>query len=172
MTWQTLHLLGRTLVGECILFISRTTVRCARQMFVCPQGDVECFTAPLSLSYNYLTLRASRLRIPTQLFTMRGPNSFPRIDFDLEVSSVTNLGRGSSRVTRDNFQLSTDPSTPSVSVVSVVLPIQGQQDIELKLNMNIYNNEGFFGTATATITIYATADPWEQTQSPRRYYHK
>lgn len=136
-------------------------MRCARQTFVCPQGNVECLTAPLSLSYNFLTLRASRIRIPTELFTMRGPDTYPRIEFDLDVKSVTQLQRNSIAVIKDNFRLRVDPAQQNVAVVSVVLPIQGGQDIKLQLNMNIYNDDGFFGTATATITIYATVDPWE-----------
>jgi len=152
------------------LFVCRNSVRCARQTFVCPQGDVECFTAPLSLSYNFLTLRASRIRIPTELFTMRGPDSFPRIEFNLEVVDVTGLGADAIRVMRDNFQLSVQSSEPNVAVVSVTQPIQGQQDIELILNMNLYNENGFFGTAQATIYIYATVDPWEDAIRTRHYY--
>lgn len=128
---------------------------------MCSQGDVECLTAPLSLSYNYLTLRSSRIRVPTELFTMRGPDTFPRIEFELDVKSVTQLGRDSIRVTREHFRLYVNAEKSNVAVVSVVLPIEGQQDIELQLNMNIYDVNGFFGTATATITIYATVDPWE-----------
>ena len=137
-------------------------MRCARQTFVCPQGNVECLTAPLSLSYNFLTLRASRIRIPTELFTMRGPDTYPRIQFELDIKSVTGLASNAIAVTKDNFQLKVDPEQQNVAVVSVVLPIQGSQDIKLQLNMNIFNDDGFFGTATATITIYATVDPWEE----------
>lgn len=144
------------------LALCRTSVRCARQTFVCSQGDVECITAPLSLSYNFLTLRASRIRIPTELFTMRGPDAFPRIDFELDVSQVENLGRDSIAVTSANFDLRVDPAQSNVAIVSIVLPIQGSQDIQLKLDMNIYNDDGFFGTATATINIFATVDPWEE----------
>lgn len=140
----------------------RSSVKCARQTFVCSQGDVECITAPLSLSYNFLTLRASRIRIPTELFTMRGPDAFPRIDFELNVDEVKNLGSDSIAITRSNFDLRVDPAQSNVAIVSVVLPIQGSQDIRLKLNMNIYNDDGFFGMATATITIFATVDPWEE----------
>lgn len=92
---------------------------------------------------------------------MRGPDAFPRIEFTLDVTEVRNLNRDSIQVTRDHFRLQVDPSQRNVAIVSVVLPIQGQQDIELRLNMNIFNEEGFFGTARATITIYATVDDWE-----------
>lgn len=124
---------------------------------------MECLTAPLSLSYNFLAVRASRIRIPTELFTMRGPDAFPRIDFDLSVVGVDNLGRDAIRVTRSNFDLRVDPAQSNVAIVSVVLPIQGSQDIKLQLDMNIYNDDGFFGTATATINIFTTVDPWEET---------
>lgn len=136
-------------------------MRCSRQTFVCPQGNVECLTAPLSLSYNFLTLSANRIRIPTELFTMRGPDTFPRIDFDLDVKQNSNLSPSSIKVTEEHFKLSVESSQPNLAVVSIVLPIVGKQDIELELNMTIFNEEGFFGTATASITIYATVDEWE-----------
>lgn len=101
---------------------------------------------------------------------MRGPDSFPRIEFNLEVVDVTGLGADAIRVMRDNFQLSVQSSEPNVAVVSVTQPIQGQQDIELILNMNLYNENGFFGTAQATIYIYATVDPWEDAIRTRHYY--
>lgn len=92
---------------------------------------------------------------------MKGPDTFPRIEFELKVKSVTNLGGDSIGVTQEHFRVYVNPDQANVAVVSVVLPIEGKQDIELLLNMNIYNNDGFFGTASATITIYATVDPWE-----------
>lgn len=92
---------------------------------------------------------------------MRGPDSFPRIDFELSVKSVEQLLQDSIPVTRDHFRVHVDPQQRHIAIVSVVLPIQGQQDIALQLDMNIYNDDGFFGTASATITIFATVDPWE-----------
>lgn len=99
---------------------------------------------------------------------MRGPSSFPRIEFELEVKEVTKLNRDSIRVTRDHFQLQVDSAEPNIAVVSVVLPIVGKQDIQVVLNMNIYKTDRFFGTASATITIYARVDPWESTQTRQR----
>lgn len=93
---------------------------------------------------------------------MRGPDTYPRIEFELDIKSVAGLASNSIAVTKDNFQLKVDPAEQNIAVVSVVLPIQGNQDIQLQLSMNIYNDDGFFGTATATITIYATVDPWEE----------
>jgi len=92
---------------------------------------------------------------------MRGPDTFPRIDFDLDVKQNSNLSPSSIKVTEEHFKLSVESSQPNLAVVSIVLPIVGKQDIELELNMTIFNEEGFFGTATASITIYATVDEWE-----------
>ena len=52
------------------------------------------------------------------------------------------------------------------AVVQLLQEVDGPQDIELQLDMNIYskefrqNEEVFFGTAVARIFIYVTKDEW------------
>ena len=53
------------------------------------------------------------------------------------------------------------------AVIQLLLPVEGPQDVELQLDMNIYsrefrqnNDEVFFGTAVAKIYVYVTADDW------------
>jgi len=52
-------------------------------------------------------------------------------------------------------------------VVQLLQEVEGPQDIELQLDMNIYSKEFrqndeevFFGTAVARIFIYVTKDEW------------
>ena len=139
-----------------------SAIRCQRQTFVCAQGDEECLYAPLSLSYNFITF-PTKIRMPADLFTMRGPHSHHRrLSFDLELISAQDPYTGESRVTRDMFRL--DHVSDHEALVRLMEEIQGPQDIELKLNMNIYSREFrveeeiFFGTAIAVIKIYVTQD--------------
>jgi len=53
------------------------------------------------------------------------------------------------------------------AVIQLLLPVDGAQDVELELDMNIYSrefrhndDEVFFGTAVAKIYVYITADDW------------
>jgi len=52
-------------------------------------------------------------------------------------------------------------------VIQLLLPVEGPQDVELQLDMNIFSrefrrndDEVFFGTAVAKIYVYVTADDW------------
>lgn len=60
------------------------------------------------------------------------------------------------------------------AVIQLLREVQGPQDVELQLDMNIYskefgqsqnkNEEIFFGTAVARIFIYVTKDNWWTSQ--------
>ena len=143
------------------LFLSfrYSSVRCQRVSFVCPQGDTECLYAPLSYSENYITF-PQNIRIPADLFTMRGPRSLQRrLDYKLKLLSVTSSKTSVQKVTRESFKLR--HTAPHEAVISLISDVQGPQDINMQLNMNIYSRERnsgeiFFGTAVANITVYVT----------------
>ena len=131
---------------------------------MCPQGDQECLYAPLSYSVNFITF-PSNIRVPADLFTMRGPLSrFRRLEFDLKLNEAKGPNTGVSRVGADFFKVK--EVGPNEAVVQLLREIEGPQDIELQLNMNIYSKEFqetrpskeeiFFGTAVAKIKIYVT----------------
>ena len=131
---------------------------------MCPQGDQECLYAPLSYSVNFITF-PSNIRVPADLFTMRGPLSrFRRLEFDLKLNEARDPHTGESRVGSDYFKVK--EVGPNEAVVQLLREIDGPQDIELQLNMNIYSKEFqdtnpdrkeiFFGTAVAKIKIYVT----------------
>ncbi|CAH1783488.1 unnamed protein product [Owenia fusiformis] len=140
----------------------RNNIRCQRRTFVCAQGDRECLYAPLSYSYNFITF-PTKIRIPADLFTMRGPSSpYRRLDFELKMVSAKDPKTGITRVSRDFFFL--DKVRSNEAIVRLNREISGPQDIELQLNMQIYSKEIttakeiFFGTAVANITIFVTEE--------------
>ena len=140
-------------------------VKCQRQTFVCPQGDIDCLYAPLSYTTNFITF-PSHIRVPADLFTMRGPPSrYRRMEFDLKLVSARDAYTGETRASRSFFKLNS--LRDNEAVVQLLREIEGPQDIELQLDMNIYSKEFrenseeiFFGTAVAKIFIYVTNEPW------------
>ncbi len=96
---------------------------------------------------------------------MRGPLSrFRRLEFDLKLNDARDPNSGETRVGSDFFRVK--EVGPNEAVVQLLREIEGPQDIELQLNMNIYSKEFqetspnkeeiFFGTAVAKIKIYVT----------------
>ena len=148
------------LIGCRCCACSCSAIRCQRQSFLCAQGDTECLYAPVSLSYNFITF-PSNIRIPADLFTMRGPQSHHRrLRFELELKSAADPVTGQSRVTADHFRL--ESPSEFETLVKIVKDIEGPQDIELHLKMHIHSREFneddaiFFGTALAIINVYVT----------------
>ncbi len=145
-----------------------SNIRCQRQTFVCPQGDTECLYAPLSYSMNFITF-PTNIRIPADLFTMRGPlSAYRRLEFELKINSAKDPKSGETRVSKEFFHLK--HVAAHEAVIRLLQKIEGPQDIELQLDMNIYSKEFeghegkevFFGTAVAKIMIYVTQDAWQK----------
>ncbi|XP_074644438.1 uncharacterized protein LOC141901228 [Tubulanus polymorphus] len=130
-------------------------VRCQRRSFVCPQGDVACLTAPLSYSYTFITF-PERIRIPANLFTMRGPSSpRRRLAFELNLISARDPYTNAKRVSRDFFYLNKVGSNQAI--MRLLREIPAPQDVELELKMHIRSNTNtFFGTAIERIYIFVT----------------
>lgn len=134
----------------------RNSVRCKRLSFTCRQGDQECLTAPLSLSYNFLTF-PTNVKVPTDLFSMSGPYATQK-KFDWYLN-VTNTYTGLSSVTpvrRADFDLNVGRSN---AVVQLLNRIEGPQDVELMLTMKITDlYSGYTGYAISKIYLYVTSD--------------
>ena len=132
---------------------------------MCQQGDTECLYAPLSYSTNFMTF-PSKVPVPADLFTMRGPISqFRRLDFELRLLSAADPTTGEQRVGRDYFHVL--KKQDNVAVIQLLRQVPGAQDIKLQLDMNIYSkdydaegNEVFFGTAVAIINLYVTSSDY------------
>ena len=128
--------------------------RCQRSSLICARDDQACLTAPLSYSHNFLSF-PSKIRIPADLFTMRGPfSAIQRLQFDLRLLSAKDPLTGDSRVTRDFFYLK--HFRDNEAVVSLLRQIDGPQDVELELEMKIFTNGRYSGTAVAKIFLYVT----------------
>lgn len=104
--------------GHCDLVSNFSNVKCQRKTFLCPQGDAECLYAPLSYSTNFITF-PSKIRIPADLFTMRGPLSpYRRLTFDLKLINAEDPRNGQQRVGRAHFTVNQVNSQSTHSAVS------------------------------------------------------
>jgi len=84
-------------------FYVYSNIKCQRKTFLCPQGDAECLYAPLSYSTNFITF-PSRIHIPADLFTMRGPLSpYRRLAFDLKLIKAEDPRTGQRRISQSHF---------------------------------------------------------------------
>ncbi|XP_062615867.1 uncharacterized protein LOC134277555 [Saccostrea cucullata] len=135
----------------------RNSVRCKRTSFTCQRGDVQCLTAPISLSYNFLSF-PSNIKIPTDLFAMSGPQtSQKQFAWDLKVIDARPLKSGVMAVNRGYFDLKVQNSAQAV--VSLNYRIPGPQDVELELKMRITDlRSRYTGTAVSKIFLYVTGD--------------
>lgn len=131
--------------------------RCKRVSLECHSWDAECLRKPVSYSYNFLTL-PSKMAIPRSghldLFSMRGP-LWPTasVQFALELDEAR-AGPGINPVTRNYFTLRR--SAHNQAVLALARSIPGPQDIELQLNMEMFQNGVFSGVAVVKIYIYVT----------------
>ena len=135
-----------------ILFCS---VRCIRRNFTCQKGDLECLNAPLSLSYNFLTF-PTNVKTPTDLFSMSGPLSdVTQFDWSMDVTSIS-ASQFVRRAEKGDFYLRTGPNNASVSLERRV---EGPQDVELRLTMEITDlASGYKGYALSKIYLYITPE--------------
>ncbi len=113
---------------------------------------------PLAYSYNYLTF-ASNLTIPStgylDLFKMKGPVlSVTRVQFDFKLTSVRIGAYGTTPATKDYFNLRR--TAYNEAMISLVKPIQGPQDIELELELKLYNGGLYGGSTKAIIFVYVS----------------
>lgn len=131
--------------------------RCKRISLECHAWDNACLRKPVSYSYNFLTL-PSRITIPRtgylDLFSMRGPLwASATVQFNLELSDVK-ASAGVDLVDQSVFNLRR--SSHNQAVLGLAKTIVGPQEIELLLNMEMYQNGDFSGIAVVKIFIYVT----------------
>ena len=144
--------------------MKRKKSRCKRVSLECHSWDAECLRKPVSYSYNFLTL-PSRIAIPTRtgqldLFSMRGP-LWPSasVQFSLELSDVrapADIAEKQLRVDRNAFNLRRSTSLQNQAILALTKSIVGPQEIELQLNMEMYQNGVFSGIAVVKIFVYVT----------------
>lgn len=85
---------------------------------------------------------------------MRGPLwSSTTVQFDLELESAL-APVGVEAATREFFHLKR--TSFNQAVISLVRPITGPQEVELALNMQLYRQNGFQGSAIAKLILFVS----------------
>ncbi|XP_043527700.1 fibrillin-2-like [Frieseomelitta varia] len=128
--------------------------RCVKS-WPCRINDPACLRQPSHYSYNFITL-VSMLPIapnkPEELFKMKGyhmPGSTMQFSMTfLEARAPP----GVQRATESCFALKRP--APQQAVLIMTRSIQGPQEIELDLSMEVYHNTFFAGSAVAKILIF------------------
>lgn len=91
---------------------------------------------------------------------MRGPLwAAATVQFNLELSDVrasNELAEQKLKVDRSVFSLRRSTTSPNQAILALTKTIVGPQDIELLLNMDMYQNGVFSGVAVVKIFIYVT----------------
>uniref|UniRef100_A0A6A7G299 Fibrillin-2-like isoform X4 n=2 Tax=Hirondellea gigas TaxID=1518452 RepID=A0A6A7G299_9CRUS len=128
--------------------------RCKKRSLYCRRGDIECAKQPLSYSYNFLPL-ISNMSLPSSgqvdLFTMRGPLwSTATVHFSLNLES-TSSPEGRRPATREYFRLRR--TSVNQAVISLVSIIEGPQEVQLALSMQLYHDRVYSGSAVAKLLI-------------------
>lgn len=89
-----------------------------------------------------------------ELFTMRGTH-LPGSTLQFSMSFIeARAPPGVVRATESCFAMRR--VAPSQVVLALIKPIQGPQEIELDLSMEIYHNTAFVGSAVAKLFIFVT----------------
>ncbi|XP_066599204.1 fibrillin-2-like [Prorops nasuta] len=128
--------------------------RCVRTSRYCNMGDLACYRIPAHYSYNYISF-VSMYPIPSsgqlELFTMRGAHwADSTVQFSMALIDAR-APPGVTRATESCFALR--KPAPFQAVLVMTKSIQGPQEIELDLSMEIYHNEEFAGSAIAKLFI-------------------
>jgi fibulin 1/2 len=131
--------------------------RCKRESLYCREGDTECLHLPSSISFNFITF-VSNLAIPPagyiDLFTMRGP-LWPSssVRFKLDVLDCR-APLGIAKATKDFFQLR--HTSLNQAIISLRKSIEGPQEVDLQLSMELYHSGVFGGSAVAKLSIFVS----------------
>ncbi|XP_012277054.1 fibrillin-1 [Orussus abietinus] len=131
--------------------------RCVRASRYCLSGDLSCLRSPSHYSYNFITF-VSMLPVPPsgqlELFTMRGTHhSESTIRFSMALVAAR-APPGVTRATESCFALRRP--APFQAILVLTRSIQGPQEVELDLSMEIYHNSMFAGSAVAKLLIYVS----------------
>ena len=124
----------------------------------CATTDFDCLRRPVSLSYNFINL-VSNTSIPNtrnglNMFTMQSVSAYTvltKFKLDLEHVSCQNADI---KADKSFFRLSQPQNHRSI--VSLVKPITGPQDILLTLTMDMYHLGRFQASAVANIYVFVT----------------
>ncbi|XP_076756473.1 uncharacterized protein LOC143426737 [Xylocopa sonorina] len=124
----------------------------------CYINDLECIRQPSSYSFNFISL-VSMYPIapnrPEELFKMQHRHYVPGLTSQFNMALVNvRAPLGVQRVTESCFALKRPE--PSQAVLVMTQSIQGPQEIELNLNMELYRNRIFDGSIVAKLFIFVS----------------
>ncbi|XP_017892365.1 fibrillin-1-like [Ceratina calcarata] len=130
--------------------------RCVKT-YPCLIDDLPCRRQPSHYSYNFISL-VSMLPIapgrPEDLFKMKGYHS-PGSTMQFTMALLeARAPAGVQRATESCFTLRRP--APLQAVLAMTRPIQGPQEIELELTMEIYHGPMFAGSAVAKLLIFVS----------------
>ncbi|KAJ1525633.1 hypothetical protein ONE63_008851 [Megalurothrips usitatus] len=136
--------------------------RCHRVPRPCAADDIECLRQPLLMTSNYLSL-VSNMTIPgsggggggqLDLFVMRGSAAGDtHTSFQLKLDDAR-TPHGVPAATIDHFRLTQVKG--NTAVVSLVRPLFGPQDVELRLEMEVYSGNFFATRNVAKLFLFVS----------------
>lgn len=131
--------------------------RCKRASNVCDIRDTQCIRMPGQYSYHFVTF-VSNLPIPEEgkidFFQMKGP-SWPSssANFNMDIANVR-CPPHIKQADSNNFRMKRDLHKV---IVSLIRPIEGPQEIEMQLQMELYVSGAFQGKVISTVLIYVSS---------------
>lgn len=127
--------------------------RCKRTTQYCNSADLECIRQPSTYSHNFITF-VSRLPLPVDgqldLFTMRGPQWDTTTTFNMEMLNVR-CPAGVPKADKSYFKMRR--GNVNEVILSLVNIIEGPQEAELQLTMEVYQNGEYKGSVVAKVFI-------------------
>lgn len=131
--------------------------RCKRATEYCNSRDLECMRQPSTYSFNFITF-VSLLPLPPEnridLFTMRGPRwDTTSVTFNMEMLHAR-CPHGVARADKNYFHMRR--TRMNEAVVSLGRVIEGPQEVDLQLTMEIYHNGEYKGSAVAKLFLYVS----------------
>lgn len=131
--------------------------RCKRASNVCDIRDTHCIRMPGQYSYHFVTF-VSNLPIPDEgkidFFQMKGPSwAGSSANFNMDVANVR-CPPQIKQADSNHFRMKRDLHKV---IVSLVRPIEGPQEIEMQLQMELYVSGVFQGKVISTVFIYVSA---------------
>ncbi|KAK4871917.1 hypothetical protein RN001_016041 [Aquatica leii] len=130
--------------------------RCKRASNVCDIRDTQCIRMPGQYSYHFITF-VSNLPIPDEgkidFFQMKGPSWISSsANFNMDIVNVR-CPPHIKQADSNHFRMKRDLHKV---IVSLVRSIEGPQEIELQLQMELYVSGVFQGKVISTVFIYVS----------------
>lgn len=134
--------------------------RCKRPQTLCDPRDVQCILMPQQYSYHYITF-VSNLPISNDnvhFFQINGPRwAISRAEFSMKVVNV-NCPSGIERVNERFFKM-VKPASNTMQLF-LVRSITGPQEIELKVEMHLYQGNVLTANVVSHIFIVVSEYPF------------